>query len=187
MTHFYLDKEAYEYLCEWAEEYKTAVKYSPAFYQKVQVHLHGTDLKFYIESKRYGLRFSLLDEDGQIIKGKLLHYPDSESDYDLEFSTAERADNETHIHIMQVFCTAYVQANCFMWYGNVCESKEYVASGKTVNEDKVITFRKYKGEVYAVNAGHHRSPEGVFSVRGHFRKYQSGKVIWIDEYLKGIK
>ena len=34
--------------------------------------------------------------------------------------------------------------------------------------------------------GRHRSPEGVFQVRGHFRRYQTGKVIWIDGYLKGV-
>lgn len=38
---------------------------------------------------------------------------------------------------------------------------------------------------YAVSSHTHKSPEGIFSVRGHFRKYKSGKVIWIDEYLKG--
>lgn len=33
--------------------------------------------------------------------------------------------------------------------------------------------------------GHHRSPEGVFTVRGHYRKYKTGKTIWIKEYKKG--
>lgn len=29
-------------------------------------------------------------------------------------------------------------------------------------------------------------PEGVFQVRGHFRRYQTGQVVWIDGYMKGI-
>lgn len=33
--------------------------------------------------------------------------------------------------------------------------------------------------------GHHRSPQGVFSVRGHFRQYKSGKRVWIEPYKKG--
>lgn len=30
------------------------------------------------------------------------------------------------------------------------------------------------------------NPEGVFQVRGHFRRYQTGKVIWIDGFMKGV-
>ena len=40
-------------------------------------------------------------------------------------------------------------------------------------------------EPYLTAHGHHRSPEGSFSVRGHFRHYKDGKVIWISEYTKG--
>lgn len=30
------------------------------------------------------------------------------------------------------------------------------------------------------------TPEGVFQVRGHFRRYPTGKVIWIDGFMKGV-
>ena len=33
--------------------------------------------------------------------------------------------------------------------------------------------------------GTHASPNGIFSVRGHYRHYKSGKVVWIAEYKKG--
>ncbi|MBR1760927.1 MAG: hypothetical protein IJ741_07085 [Schwartzia sp.] len=33
--------------------------------------------------------------------------------------------------------------------------------------------------------GHHASPKGIFTVRGHYRRYKSGKVVWIQEYKKG--
>jgi len=33
--------------------------------------------------------------------------------------------------------------------------------------------------------GSHASPSGVFSVRGHYRRYKSGKIVWIEEYKKG--
>ena len=33
--------------------------------------------------------------------------------------------------------------------------------------------------------GHHASPAGVFSVRGHYRRYKSGKTVWIKPYKKG--
>lgn len=34
--------------------------------------------------------------------------------------------------------------------------------------------------------GTHSSPRGQFSVRGHYRHYKNGKVVWIDEYRKGV-
>jgi hypothetical protein len=33
--------------------------------------------------------------------------------------------------------------------------------------------------------GSHRSPTGTFSVRGHYRYYKTGKVVWVNEYRKG--
>ena len=33
--------------------------------------------------------------------------------------------------------------------------------------------------------GHHSSPAGVFSVRGHYRHYKNGKTVWIRPYKKG--
>lgn len=194
MIKYHLDKEAYNYLCEWAEENKTAVKYCPAYDKKSEICLaeYPKEVKFLVESKNYGVKFQLLDDEGLAIKGKMTHHSDSNSDFDLIFDLRDNIKNSSvadeYIRAMQVYCTSYLHANCFMWYGNIAESKQYVASGKNESEHlKIISFRKFKDTVYAVPVGHHRSPEGVFSVRGHFRRYQSGKVIWIDEFLKGTK
>lgn len=35
--------------------------------------------------------------------------------------------------------------------------------------------------------GSHNSPSFSFGVRGHFRRYKDGKVVWIDPYVKGNK
>lgn len=32
-----------------------------------------------------------------------------------------------------------------------------------------------------------RSPKYAYSVRGHFRHYKSGKVIWVEQYIRGDK
>ena len=43
-----------------------------------------------------------------------------------------------------------------------------------------------KGNAVTVGRqGSHASPTGVFTVRGHWRHYQNGNVIWISEYKKG--
>ena len=33
--------------------------------------------------------------------------------------------------------------------------------------------------------GHHSSPAGIFTVRGHYRRYKNGKTVWIAPYMKG--
>ena len=33
--------------------------------------------------------------------------------------------------------------------------------------------------------GQHRSPAGVFTVRGHYRHYKDGRAVWIAPYTKG--
>ena len=33
--------------------------------------------------------------------------------------------------------------------------------------------------------GHHSCPAGVFTVRGHYRRYKNGKTVWIAPYTKG--
>ena len=55
--------------------------------------------------------------------------------------------------------------------------------------------RSKKGTTYIFNKhstgpriqarGHHASPAGVFSVRGHYRHYKNGKTVWIKPYSKG--
>lgn len=50
----------------------------------------------------------------------------------------------------------------------------------------VVRFDKDK-KPYVIGTGHHRSPEHAFAVRGHFRHYSDGKVVWIEGYVKGTK
>ena len=52
---------------------------------------------------------------------------------------------------------------------------------------KSITYilRRANGAVTVAPRGSRARPRGEFSVRGHYRHYRSGKVIWIAEYRKG--
>lgn len=46
-------------------------------------------------------------------------------------------------------------------------------------------IRKVNGRILAALSGSHASPRGIFSVRGHWRHYKSGKAVWIEQYKKG--
>lgn len=60
--------------------------------------------------------------------------------------------------------------------------KQYIPGNK--NRPTYILRRrteKLRGSL----GGHHASPKGIFSVRGHYRQYKTGKTVWINEYKKG--
>lgn len=54
-----------------------------------------------------------------------------------------------------------------------------VSSGSTV-----YLLKKYKGSPRLCVQGVRQKPSEEFSVRGHYRHYKSGKVVWIDEFSK---
>lgn len=68
------------------------------------------------------------------------------------------------------------------------EARESVPSskkGKDTRNSVTYILRATRDGVAAIPQGSHASPSREFSVRGHFRHYKSGKVVWVDEYRKG--
>lgn len=53
------------------------------------------------------------------------------------------------------------------------------------SNDITYILHQTKYGLTALPKGSHASPNGVFPVRGHFRHYKSGKVVWIESYQKG--
>lgn len=96
---------------------------------------------------------------------------------------------------IQSVVTAYASTMALLTYGSAynAPSKESQNSRKTPQKPRKGTKRsgatyilKRSGkEAHIVKQGSHRKPEGTFTVRGHFRHYRNGKVIWIEEYMKG--
>ena len=68
------------------------------------------------------------------------------------------------------------------------EARESVSDnkkGKDTRNGVTYILRATRDGVAAIPQGSHASPSKEFSVRGHFRHYKSGKVVWVDEYRKG--
>jgi hypothetical protein len=93
-------------------------------------------------------------------------------------------DNTIHKEILK-----YCAIMCYMAY-----NRQYIESSesKTVHH-KSETVRPSKrhnslvSKVYVLDSvcvGHHNSPSYEFEVRGYYRHYKSGKVIWIDGFTK---
>lgn len=68
----------------------------------------------------------------------------------------------------------------------VSSSKKPQRSQKKSKRSGVTYILTRSGkEPHIAVKGSHSSPQGIFSVRGHYRRYKSGKVIWIAQYTKG--
>lgn len=52
-------------------------------------------------------------------------------------------------------------------------------------ENVIYIFRGHGGKISVSPAGSHASPQGVFTVRGHYRHMKNGKIVWISAYKKG--
>lgn len=98
---------------------------------------------------------------------------------------------------LQAVLTVYCSIMALMAYGRrEVEPQDTIPEhGPKSSPSKRPTKRKSKRTTYilhsisgalsAVPRGSHASPSGIFTVRGHYRHYKSGKVVWVAEYKKG--
>lgn len=99
----------------------------------------------------------------------------------------------------QSVLTVYASVMALMVFGRsdlkTPEHKEHQTASSSKNLTKKPKKSKPSGVTYIFThsgkephiaiKGSHSSPQGIFSVRGHYRRYKSGKVIWIAQYMKG--
>lgn len=207
MDKIILSDNDLQYLLKWRDEHKDLVRESPDPTKSIEIICkdsgfiikgirEGVSLRLYVNHKGLSLgsvQFELRP-DGlwNKIKDKT-HLPDKDG--------------------VQSALTVYGSLMALMVFGNsttsydrLIESSEgemskltprndkvkKTGSKKTVNERKQpkrpsVTYilRRDKNGISLVSKGFHASPKGIFSVRGHYRRYKSGKVIWISEFQKG--
>ena len=97
---------------------------------------------------------------------------------------------ESMQRMLQQVARNALTVNALLIVGNLVEPSNRVVSANSVrykDGDRTFVFRPYKDTCYAVASGSHRAPEGAFPVRGHFRRYKDGKVVWIESYMKGVE
>lgn len=187
-NRIFMDDESYEILREWSEQNLNYVLTEDFFFKHCEMIFKEVDVKAYVDVKKNKeIRINIKQHNTQIIKSFLERTPDGPNHYNLGYNICnENLTNEAASHTVQVVATAYLMANAYLFFGNKLENREVKAVGRNDGEDKVIVFRKHRDKFYYIPVKAHKSPEGVFSVRGHIRHYKNGKDIWIDEYLKGV-
>lgn len=203
MDIIHVDQKAYDLLVKWETEndlfVKSVAPYNRCYFDKVALDFgkypdeeSGRLLVAYFEKKNDFVKFRIKYDKKQITKGDVKATPEGENDYGINFTVSDEMEQEIEHNdlefVIKVVVTSYIAANALLLYGNLVDGTSTTVRAKSDENDKHYFIKEYDNKLYAVSSHTHRSPEGVFSVRGHFRKYKkSGKVIWIDEYLKGTE
>lgn len=190
MNTIYIEESAYSYLREWADKDRLKCSLAEPFFCKCEIRKKDNpECVLYVESKGLQRKFSLKIYKKLFAKGEFFPTPEGTNDFQLHYKLAkETTTRQEQLDVMMTLITSYIHTNAFLWYGNFLDrdKREFSAVGKNQKGNKTIVFRPFQNQLYAASVGHHRSPEGVFQVRGHFRRYKTGKVIWIDGFMKGV-
>lgn len=196
MDIIHIDVASYDKLMNWQEENRELVKaiapYNKFYFQRAEVvftDLFSSYIVGYFDFKRDLLRLRIKRNKKQIVNCHIVPKPDDfNNDYGIYFDLTANDESLSYddtCDVIRIVANTYIAYNALLIYGNLVDGSSITPRTRTEGGDKHYFVREYDNKIYAVSSHAHRSPEGVFSVRGHFRKYKSGKVIWIDEYLKG--
>ena len=197
MNIIHIDSGSYELLTVWKAENCELIKavspYSHYFFDRVQLDFgiypnkeSGKLLVAFFEKHQDFLKFRIKFDKMQIVKGKIEATPNGANDYGINYNLCNGVENSAEVkELIKMVVESYISVNALLIYGNLVDSSSTAVRAKSEDNDKHYFIKQFQEKLYAVSSHSHRSPEGVFSVRGHFRKYKSGKVIWIEEFLKG--
>lgn len=168
-------------LIQWKESNKDLVRSMPAPFKAIEIHVESgfiikgiresNSLKLYLKynGKPAGVAEFLVEKDGLVFNGKNTISPHE---------------------LLQYVLTTYCSLMALIAYGKPV-ARERSGNSSSISHQSTtrqtipsVTYllRSYKSRE---PQGHHASPRGVFGVRGHYRHYRNGNVVWIAEYKKG--
>lgn len=177
-------------LMEWRDQHKELVRSLPAPLKAVEITFKHNSYR--IKGIRDGNRLTIMLHDGM----KKLQ----DVKFEIQRGTLVKTGGFTKLthDAFQDVLTTYCSLMALMVYGgrNTSEPDEESRtepSPRTAQKRpqkrpaKRTTYiiRNDRGALNIAPRGSHASPKGIFTVRGHYRHYKSGKVVWIPEYKKG--
>lgn len=181
-----------EALLRWRDDHKYLVRLAPAPLKAVEIVIEDTGYR--IKGIRDGDRLRLACFAGYT---KLI---DIRAGYEVDglmkASRKQLADGMTDENVQSVV-TIYASLMALMTFGGEDRVEEperlvreiaHKAKNKATRKQSPRTtyiLRNVNGSIQMATRGSHASPSGIFTVRGHYRHYKSGKVVWIAEYKKG--
>lgn len=179
-----------EALLKWRDQHQPEVRSHPAPLKAVEIVMPHNG--YCIKGIRDGqhLRLHLRQWNTQLGNCEFIRRPDG-----MWASTKNRM--KVGKDDLQSVLTVYCSVMALMAYGHREEpdqeepreirqkSPHQKRQMKKQGKRTTYILRSVNGALSAVPRGSHASPRGIFTVRGHYRHYKSGKVVWVPEYKKG--
>ncbi len=182
-------------LLNWRDEHKELVRSLPAPLKAVEICFKHNGLR--IKGIREGDTLQLHLSNGFDSLGKAVFDISPKKEL-IHRSGKMKVTQENFQSVLTVYCSLMA----LMTYGRLKpvdkpkEAKEHKPSedrqkrrakrpNKSPGRRVTYILRQDNGVLVAAPKGSHASPKGTFTVRGHYRHYASGKVVWIAEYKKG--
>lgn len=178
-----------ELLLKWRDQHPDEVRSHPAPLKAVEIVVETNGWR--IKGIRNGLHLSLyLNQNGRSFGHcEFVRRVDGMWASTKNRMQVERDDLQS---VLTVYCTLMA----LMAHRPVIRSEDEPAprkahtkgakkSHKRSSTQTTYIIRKVNGTLLAAPSGSHASPRGIFTVRGHYRHYKSGKVVWVAEYKKG--
>lgn len=188
MDKILLSNSDIEYVLKWRDEHQDLVRRHDCPLKAVRIVC--TESGFNLTAIREGNTTSILVSNNGKRIGKLKFEI-------LPFGMVRKLKDDTKLpqEDVQSVLTVYCSLMAMLVHGGVRDEQqtERKTRGRKPSQKK-RKKQKPNGITYILHTsggtriapqGSHRSPSGTFSVRGHYRHYRSGKVVWIEEYQKG--
>ena len=194
-------------LLAWRDEHKELVRSAPCPLKAIDIYCKDQEINI------RGVRKSALEMTLHFAfrgkpRGRLDWFLRPDGKWALAKDTLAVPDG-IHTDVRQSILTIYASLMALMVYGNegrqaqlplldglplpqgpapARERTDTPGQGRKKAKSSGFTYilrRSKDGSIRTAIQGSRTSPQGVFSVRGHYRHYKSGKVVWVSEYKKG--
>lgn len=197
MNKVILSSDDLVFLLRWRDEHKDLVRRLECPMRAVVITC--PDTKMSIKAVRKGNLLETLIKRNEDRVGKVVFEIS-----DRGLVKVKRADKDIRTDDIQSVLTVYASLMALFVYGNEKAVSAPVESAvsktirspsgvkgdpkvrkNVVRREHTVYILKGTGEPRLVSQNSHSSPQGEFSVRGHYRHYRNGRVVWISEYVKG--
>ena len=186
-----LSREDITALLDWRDAHKDLVRSLPAPLRAIEICFKHNNLRIIGVREDNTLQLRLSNGFDSLGKAKFIISPENVLIHE---SGQMRITQESFQSVLTVYCSMMA----LMTYGRLksveAPEQQKHKSTKTASKKRTrkqsrkrITYilRRDNGALVAAPKGSHASPHGEFTVRGHYRHYANGKVVWIAEYQKG--
>ncbi len=193
MDKVLLNRDDVERLFKWRDEHTSLVRSMPTPMKSIELVIL-TPLRLKLKCIREGAKLTMHVFSEKMKHGKLEFLCAAGMVVCKKNTVANSVKTMSRDHLNSIL-SIYASLMAYMVYEKpVMEPRERKSVAQRPHSSRQ-SHQKSKGVTYIVHwtksrpqtksGGHHASPTGIFSVRGHYRHYKSGKVVWINEFRKG--